>query len=153
MALCAGDLGFSAAKTYDLEVWLPGEDNGRGAYREISSCSTFTDFQARRIGVRYKGADGSRGLVHTLERVGGGRRADRGGDPGKLPKGGRHRRCSRGVAALFRSGPVGRRARPLTAGGKHMWPSLIKGGIMGGLAMFLWGMVSWTLLPWHDASF
>ncbi len=66
VALCAGDLGFSAAKTYDLEVWLPGEDNGRGAYREISSCSTFTDFQARRIGVRCKGADGSRGLVHTL---------------------------------------------------------------------------------------
>ena len=66
MALCAGDLGFSAAKTYDLEVWLPGEENGRGAYREISSCSTFTDFQARRIGVRYKAADGARGLVHTL---------------------------------------------------------------------------------------
>lgn len=66
VALCAGDLGFSAAKTYDLEVWLPGEDGGRGAYREISSCSTFTDFQARRIGIRYKTEDGARGLVHTL---------------------------------------------------------------------------------------
>ncbi|HDG97651.1 MAG TPA: serine--tRNA ligase [Desulfobacterales bacterium] len=63
VSLCTGDLGFSAAKTYDLEVWLPGQ----GVYREISSCSNFTDFQARRAGIRYKkkGAKGT-ALVHTL---------------------------------------------------------------------------------------
>lgn len=63
VSLCTGDLGFSAAKTYDLEVWLPGQD----AYREISSCSNFTDFQARRAGIRFKSRDekGTR-LVHTL---------------------------------------------------------------------------------------
>ncbi len=65
--LCTGDLGFSAAKTYDLEVWLPGQD----AYREISSCSNFEDFQARRAGIRYKPKPGPKGsqksrLVHTL---------------------------------------------------------------------------------------
>lgn len=63
VCLCTGDLGFSAAKTYDLEVWLPGQ----GLYREISSCSNFTDFQARRAGIRFKkkGAKGTE-LVHTL---------------------------------------------------------------------------------------
>jgi len=63
VCLCTGDLGFSAAKTYDLEVWLPGQD----LYREISSCSNFADFQARRAGVRFKkkGAGGTQ-LVHTL---------------------------------------------------------------------------------------
>lgn len=66
MELCTGDLKFSSAKTYDLEVWLPAENGGQGAYREISSCSTFTDFQARRIGLRYKKSDGSRALMHTL---------------------------------------------------------------------------------------
>ena len=50
VALCTGDLGFSAEKTYDLEVWLPGQD----AYREISSCSTFSDFQARRAQIRFR---------------------------------------------------------------------------------------------------
>jgi seryl-tRNA synthetase len=61
--LCTGDMGFSSAKTYDLEVWLPGQDR----YREISSCSNFEDFQARRIGLRFKdkGAKGTT-LVHTL---------------------------------------------------------------------------------------
>ncbi len=61
--LCSGDTGFSAAKTYDLEVWLPGQ----GLYREISSCSCFTDFQARRAGIRFK-REGSNGteLLHTL---------------------------------------------------------------------------------------
>jgi seryl-tRNA synthetase len=61
--LCSGDLGFSSAKTYDIEVWLPGQNN----YREISSCSNFLDFQARRAGIRYrpKGEKKSR-LVHTL---------------------------------------------------------------------------------------
>ena len=63
VSLCTGDLGFSAAKTYDLEVWLPGQ----GLYREISSCSNFEDFQARRGGIRFKrkGSNGTE-LVHTL---------------------------------------------------------------------------------------
>ena len=63
VSLCTGDLGFSAAKTYDLEVWLPGQ----GLYREISSCSNFESFQARRAKIRFK-RKGARGteLVHTL---------------------------------------------------------------------------------------
>jgi seryl-tRNA synthetase len=63
ISLCTGDLGFSAAKTYDLEVWLPSQN----LYREISSCSNFVDFQARRAGIRYKkkGSTGTE-LVHTL---------------------------------------------------------------------------------------
>ena len=61
--LCAGDLGFAAAKTYDLEVWLPGQD----AYREISSCSNFEDFQARRAKIRYRTeAKGKPRACHTL---------------------------------------------------------------------------------------
>ncbi|SMN00296.1 Seryl-tRNA synthetase [uncultured Candidatus Thioglobus sp.] len=60
--LCAGDLGFSAAKTYDLEVWLPGQN----AYREISSCSCFEAFQARRLQLRYKNKAGKTELLHTL---------------------------------------------------------------------------------------
>jgi len=61
--LCTGDLGFSAAKTYDIEVWIPAQ----GVYREISSCSNFEDFQARRANIRYK-PKGKKGtaLVHTL---------------------------------------------------------------------------------------
>ncbi|MBS0480084.1 MAG: serine--tRNA ligase [Proteobacteria bacterium] len=62
MKLCTGDMGFSAARTYDLEVWLPGQ----GRYREISSCSTCTDFQARRMNARYRGPDGKPAFVHTL---------------------------------------------------------------------------------------
>jgi seryl-tRNA synthetase len=63
VTLCTGDLGFSATKTYDIEVWLPGQQ----AYREISSCSNFLDFQARRGGIRYRpnGQTKSK-LVHTL---------------------------------------------------------------------------------------
>ena len=63
VSLCTGDLGFSAAKTYDLEVWVPGQN----LYREISSCSNFCDFQARRAGIRFKkkGVSGTE-LVHTL---------------------------------------------------------------------------------------
>jgi len=61
--LCAGDIGFSAARTYDLEVWLPGQ----GKYREISSCSNFEDFQARRLKARWRNPDtGKPELVHTL---------------------------------------------------------------------------------------
>lgn len=63
VTLCTGDLGFSAAKTYDLEVWMPGYDD----YKEISSCSNFEDFQARRAGIRYRPAPGARPeFVHTL---------------------------------------------------------------------------------------
>ncbi len=63
VALCAGDLGFSAAKTYDIEVWLPGQ----GKYREISSCSNFEAFQARRMQARWRNPDtGKPELVHTL---------------------------------------------------------------------------------------
>ena len=63
VTLCTGDMGFSSAKTHDLEVWLPGQ----GLYREISSCSNFGDFQARRTGIRYRPAQGARTeLVHTL---------------------------------------------------------------------------------------
>ena len=61
MALCAGDMGFSSAKTYDLEVWLPAQN----AYREISSCSNFESFQARRLSARFK-QDKKNELVHTL---------------------------------------------------------------------------------------
>jgi seryl-tRNA synthetase len=61
--LCTGDIGFSAAKTYDIEVWLPGQ----GVYREISSCSNFEDFQARRAGIRYrKKGEKKTEFVHTL---------------------------------------------------------------------------------------
>jgi len=62
MSLCTGDIGFSACKTYDLEVWLPGQE----AYREISSCSNFEDFQARRLMARYRSGEGKPQLVHTL---------------------------------------------------------------------------------------
>ena len=61
--LCGGDLGFSAAKTYDLEVWLPGQEQ----YREISSCSNFLDFQARRMQARWRNPDtGKPELLHTV---------------------------------------------------------------------------------------
>ena len=60
--LCTGDLGFGSAKTYDLEVWSPGQN----AYLEVSSCSNFEDFQARRMNLRYKGADGKNKFCHTL---------------------------------------------------------------------------------------
>ncbi len=60
--LCAGDLGFAAAKTYDIEVWIPSQD----CYREISSCSNCTDFQARRAGIRFRGKEGRMEYPHTL---------------------------------------------------------------------------------------
>jgi seryl-tRNA synthetase len=61
-ALCTGDLGFSSAKTYDIEVWLPGQN----IYREISSCSDFETFQARRAKIRYRKGTGKTDFVHTL---------------------------------------------------------------------------------------
>jgi seryl-tRNA synthetase len=62
VTLCTGDMGFSSAKTYDLEVWLPSQNR----FREISSCSNFEDFQARRANIRYKDKDGKRRHLHTL---------------------------------------------------------------------------------------
>ena len=62
VSLCAGDLGFSSAKTYDLEVWLPSY----GEYKEISSCSNFVDFQARRANIRFRQGKGKPQFVHTL---------------------------------------------------------------------------------------
>jgi seryl-tRNA synthetase len=62
LSLCSGDLSFAAAKCYDLELWAPGH-NG---WLEVSSCSNFEDFQARRAGIRYRGADGKPAFVHTL---------------------------------------------------------------------------------------
>ncbi len=63
VTLCSGDLGFSAAKTYDIEVWVPSQNK----YREISSCSTFTDYQARRMGLRFRtGKKGKVALAHTI---------------------------------------------------------------------------------------
>jgi seryl-tRNA synthetase len=65
MTLCAGDMGFAAQKTYDIEVWMPGQGEG-GAFREISSCSVCGDFQARRMDARYRAPDGKPRFVHTL---------------------------------------------------------------------------------------
>ena len=62
VTLCTGDMGFSSAKTYDIEVWLPGQN----AYREISSCSNFEDFQARRMQTRFRAGKGKTEFVHTL---------------------------------------------------------------------------------------
>ena len=62
VTLSTGDMSFSSAKTYDIEVWLPGQDT----YREISSCSNFTDFQARRANIRFRGGEKKTGFVHTL---------------------------------------------------------------------------------------
>ncbi len=63
VVLCTGDMGFSSAKTYDIEVWVPSENT----YREISSCSNFIDFQARRASIRYRPTEGGKTkFVHTL---------------------------------------------------------------------------------------
>src|SRR5205823_7605556 len=62
VSLCTADLGFSAAKTYDIEVWIPSQQ----VFREISSCSNFEAFQARRAEIRYKRQNGKSELVHTL---------------------------------------------------------------------------------------
>jgi len=67
LKLCSGDTGFSAEQTYDIEVWLPGQDEGRGMYREISSCSNCGPFQARRMKARYRDKDsGDTQFLHTL---------------------------------------------------------------------------------------
>ena len=67
LRLCSGDTGFSAQQTYDLEVWLPGQDEGRGMYREISSCSNCGPFQARRMKARFRDVEtGETRFLHTL---------------------------------------------------------------------------------------
>ena len=66
MTLCTGNTGFGAQKTYDIEVWLPGQDEGRGMYREISSCSNCGPFQARRMKARFRDGEGNTQFVHTL---------------------------------------------------------------------------------------
>ncbi|WP_438274578.1 serine--tRNA ligase [Nitrobacter sp.] len=69
MTLCTGDMGFASQKTYDIEVWMPGQISSQGeggAYREISSCSVCGDFQARRMDARYRASDGKPRFVHTL---------------------------------------------------------------------------------------
>src|SRR5947208_10556447 len=66
VALCTGDMGFSSAKTYDIEVWLPSQNR----FREISSCSNFEAFQARRANIRFRNADGKKQFVHTLTEFG-----------------------------------------------------------------------------------
>ena len=62
LELCTGDLSFGAAKCYDIELWAPGQHG----WLEVSSCSNFEDFQARRAGIRYRNADGKPAFVHTL---------------------------------------------------------------------------------------
>ncbi len=64
--LCTGDTGFSAEQTYDIEVWLPGQNEGKGMYREISSCSNCGSFQARRMKARFRSDNGETEFVHTL---------------------------------------------------------------------------------------
>ncbi len=62
VSLCSGDIGFSSSLTYDIEVWLPSQN----CYREISSCSNFKDFQARRASIKYRGSDGKTKIAHTI---------------------------------------------------------------------------------------
>ena len=85
VTLCTGDMGFASQKTYDIEVWLPGQN----MYREISSCSVCGDFQARRMNARYRGKDGRSALRPHAQRLRrrGRPRADRG--DGNLSAGGR----------------------------------------------------------------
>ena len=112
MALCTGDIGFAAAKTYDLEVWLPAQN----AYREISSCSNCEAFQARRMQARFRNAQGKPELVHTLNGSGlavgphAGRRARE--LPARRRLGRRcRRRCGRTWAGRCTSRAPARKAR------------------------------------------
>jgi seryl-tRNA synthetase len=105
VTLCTGDMGFAAAKTYDLEVWLPSQNQ----FREISSCSNFEAFQARRAAIRWKGAGGkkdSRAVRPYAEWFGARGRTDPRGHPGKLPASRRIGHHARGLATIFtRNGP------------------------------------------------
>ena len=98
MLLCTGDMGFSAEKTYDIEVWLPGQN----AYREISSCSNCGAFQARRMKARFKGKNSKETqFVHTLNGSGLADRAHDGGHSGELSECGWKHYDSRSTAALY----------------------------------------------------
>ena len=97
MSLCTGDMGFGAAKTYDLEVWLPGQNN----YREISSISNCEAFQARRLQARFKNAQGKNELVPHPQRLGPGRGPHAGGGAGELSARRRQRDDSGGAASLY----------------------------------------------------
>jgi seryl-tRNA synthetase len=100
VVLSTGDTGFSAAKTYDIEVWLPGQN----AYKEISSCSNYEAFQARRASIRFKNAKGKSEFVHTLNGSGSGGGAHVGGDRGELSAGRRQRGGAGGVASVCGGG-------------------------------------------------
>ena len=113
MALCTGDMGFSAAKTYDLEVWLPAQNT----YREISSCSNFESFQARRMQARFRNEKNKPELAAHPERLGAGRGPHAGGGPGELPERRRQRHRAGGAAPLHgRSGQAHCIARPVCRG-------------------------------------
>lgn len=98
--LCTGDLGFSSAKTYDIEVWAPGQ----GQYLEVSSCSCFTDYQARRMRLRYKDADGKNQFCHTLNGFRHGSAAPVRSPAGNLPAAGRLHPHSGSARAVLRRG-------------------------------------------------
>ena len=97
MLLCTGDMGFASQKTYDIEVWLPGQNT----YREISSCSVCGDFQARRMNARYRPKGGKDTALRAhAERLRPGGRAHADRHPGELPAGGRLGRHPRRAGAL-----------------------------------------------------
>ena len=96
VVLCTGDMGFSSAKTYDIEVWLPGQN----AYREISSCSNFEAFQARRMQARFRNEKGKPELVAHAERLGARGRENAGGGAGELSERRRQRDRSRRAASV-----------------------------------------------------
>ena len=96
--LCTGDIGFSAARTYDLEVWLPGQQK----YREISSCSNFEAFQARRMQARWRNPEtGKPELLHSVEWFRARRGAHAGCGYGELPASGWLNCNTRGAARLY----------------------------------------------------
>jgi hypothetical protein len=98
VVLCTGDMGFGARKTYDIEVWLPGQ----GAYREISSCSVCGDFQARRMNARYRPSEGrGTGIRAHAQRFGRGRRARADRGHRELPERGRLDHHSASPAPLY----------------------------------------------------
>ena len=96
VVLSTGDMGFSSAKTYDIEVWLPGQND----YKEISSCSNFEAFQARRAGIRFKGAKGKVGVRPHAQRQRPGGGPHLGGDCRELSAEGRQRGGARSAAAV-----------------------------------------------------
>ena len=111
IVLCGGDMGPASRKTYDIEVWLPGQD----AYREISSCSNCGDYQARRMGARYRPKEGQgHALRAHAQRLGPRRRPHPDRGAGELPERGRLGDRPRGAAALH-GRPRGRCRDPLSA--------------------------------------